>query len=81
MQIVIDVDALSEASSTNSDLQTVDSFTLRLLQADDLQNISNWCSVEASLTITGHLQIVFKSRTSQDSNFCYQTSKVLEYSI
>jgi hypothetical protein len=75
IQIVVDVDAITDASVTNPDLQVVDSFTVQLLTVQELANISEQCSVEVGLTDVGHLQIVFKS-LSENAEFCFEASQV-----
>lgn len=77
VQIVVDVDAITDASETNPDLQVVDSFTLQLLQVEGLANITSRCIVEVGLTSTGNIQIVFKIKNlDEDADFCHQASKV-----
>ncbi len=76
MQIVVDVDALEDASETNPDLKVVDLFTLQLLEAEVLANISGRCSIAVGLTETGSVQIVFKTISDGNDKFCFQTSKV-----
>ena len=75
VQIVVDIDAITDASDTNPDLQVVDSFTVQLLTVEELVNISDRCTVEVGLTSVGHLQIVFKSLL-EDAEFCFDASKV-----
>ena len=72
----MDLDAITDASDTNPDLQVVDSFTLALLEAEVLANISNRCSVEVGLTDTGHLQVVFNTLAAEFADFCLQISNV-----
>lgn len=76
VQIVVDIDAITDASETNPDLQVVDSFTLQLLQVDELANISDSCAIEVGVTETGAVQLVFRSLSEEDTEFCFQASKV-----
>ena len=60
----------------NPNLRTVDTFTARLFDIDELKDISRQCLVEVSLTITGYIQVVFKTLARQYTSLCHQKSKV-----
>lgn len=73
---MVDLEAVADAAITNPDLKVVHSFTLQLLKVDALANISNRCYIDVGLTDTGHVQIVFKSISNDNADYCYQISKV-----
>ena len=76
IELVLDIDALTDAAETNPDISTVDAFTVSLLDVNIFESVETMCNVEATLNDEGHLIVVFEARSRRDSSTCSNKARV-----
>ena len=79
MTIAVDRDALTDAASTDLNIQTVDEFALRLIESELFDDIFGKCKIDLSLTKESNLQIGLIAVDDSFSEFCEQKSEVCEH--
>jgi len=81
IELVLDVDALTDAAETNPDIGTVDAFTVSLLDVNIFQSVEMSCDVEATLNDEGHLMVVFEAKSRSHSSTCSEAARVSSSNI
>lgn len=76
MSVVVDRRALSEVASTNPEIQTMDEFTLRMIEDEVFEGVEEKCTIEATPTDTNDLQFTLAAREDRYSDFCFRKSEV-----
>ena len=76
MIIAVDRDALEDATMNDPELSTVDGFVERMTETAVFQTVGQSCTIEATITDTGNLEITLVAKGDNNSEFCNEKANV-----
>lgn len=81
--IAMDLTGLSEYVRLNPSIRTLDNFIELLVDSDFISDdITEKCELEASLTVSGNIQLALSSRSNDDdAEFCNAASELIAAAI
>ena len=76
IEVIVDEDALRDASEFHPDLITTEVFAESLLSASQLQSYPQNCDIDVLLNSIGNLMLIFNAKTRSDARACYDNALV-----